>query len=200
MSAISKNDIATTSGSTSSKPGFRLGVARAVADQQVAADGDRPISPHAACGIRFHHAAWVYPCEFSTSFMPATASAITGVGCATAGALTADHSSVCSCAVLALIVRSCSRRASCRTACAGRDSREQRAHFRRIRRRQQVGAHVFGADRVGFRFFEVLALIVTADRHRKAEADDEAEQRQGRGQDHAEILARAFIDLAPRVR
>ncbi len=41
--------------------------------------------------MRFHHAAWVYPCEFNTSFMPETARATTGVGCATAGACTSDH-------------------------------------------------------------------------------------------------------------
>ena len=53
------------------------------------------ISTHAAGGIRFHHAACVYPCELSTSFMPETAKAITCVGCAMAGARTADHSSAC---------------------------------------------------------------------------------------------------------
>ena len=49
------------------------------------------INPHADVGMRFHHAAWVYPCEFNTSFMPATARAIKGVGCAKAGDCTADH-------------------------------------------------------------------------------------------------------------
>src|SRR5277367_100786 len=51
---------------------------------------------HAATGIRFHHAACVYPCEFNTSFMPATMRAATGVGCAAAGVSTADHIWVCS--------------------------------------------------------------------------------------------------------
>ena len=57
------------------------------------------IRAHAAIGIRFHQAACVYPCEFNTSFIPETASPITGVGCASAGTWTADHSSACSRAV-----------------------------------------------------------------------------------------------------
>ncbi len=44
------------------------------------------IRAHAAPGMRFHQAACVYPCEFNTSFMPETARATIGVGCAVAGA------------------------------------------------------------------------------------------------------------------
>src|SRR5438046_1088314 len=36
------------------------------------------ISAHAARGMRFHHAACVYPCEFNTSFMPEITRAATG--------------------------------------------------------------------------------------------------------------------------
>jgi len=43
---------------------------------------------HAAIGIRFHQAACVYPCEFSTSFMPETIIPTINVGCAAAGPLT----------------------------------------------------------------------------------------------------------------
>src|SRR4029077_19938983 len=50
------------------------------------------ISAQAAIGMRFHHAACVYPCEFSTSFMPETTRARGGVGCAAAPGKTADHS------------------------------------------------------------------------------------------------------------
>src|SRR5882762_1510792 len=42
------------------------------------------IIPQAATGIRFHQAACVYPCEFSTPFIPETTRATTGVGCASA--------------------------------------------------------------------------------------------------------------------
>src|SRR4029078_8847273 len=50
------------------------------------------IRTHAAIGMRFHHAACVYPCEFSTSFMPETTRASGGVGCAAAPGSTEDHS------------------------------------------------------------------------------------------------------------
>ena len=68
----------TISGNTNSRDAFRLDVAHAIADQQVAADGDRDHQRPGATGIRFHQAACVYPCEFSTSFMPATANATDG--------------------------------------------------------------------------------------------------------------------------
>ena len=121
------------------------------------------IRPQAAVGIRFHQAACVYPCEFSTSFMPETTRATTGVGFAAAGTRTADHSSACNCAVRALTCWSL-------LLVAGRVEHDalvqvipqQRAHLRRIRGGQQVGPHVFGADRVGLRLLEVLALVVPA--------------------------------------
>lgn len=76
---------------------------RTVAEQQVAAMAMATISPQAEVGIRFHKAAWVYPCEFNTSFMPETTRATIGVGCAAAGTWTADHKSVCIWSVRALI-------------------------------------------------------------------------------------------------
>ena len=131
--------------------------------------------------------------------MPETASAITAEGCAIAGVLTADHRSVCSLRDLRIdrpqLLR-VSRRVEQHALVEIR--LRAAAHFRRIRRRQQIGADECGADRVGFGLFEVLALVVTADRHRKAEADDEAEQRQRRGKDYAEIFARAFVDCSSR--
>ena len=60
------------------------------------------INTHAERGMRFHHAACVYPCEFNTSFMPEMARATIGVGWAAAGARAADHSLDCSSAVSAL--------------------------------------------------------------------------------------------------
>jgi|SRR5689334_15870857 len=38
------------------------------------------IQAHPSAGMRFNQAACVYPCELSTSFMPETASATTGLG------------------------------------------------------------------------------------------------------------------------
>ena len=61
------------------------------------------INPQASIGMRFHHAACVYPCEFRTSFIPETARATIAVGCAAACVPTADHSALCSLAVSALI-------------------------------------------------------------------------------------------------
>ena len=147
------------------------------------------IRAHAACGIRFHQAACVYPCEFSTSFIPTTATAEIGVGCAIAGPRTAAHSSFWSgavCAVDRLQRRGIERLVELYP--VGGVQRQKLAHARPVRSGEQVGAHVLGADRVGLRFLQVLALVVTADRHREAEADDEAEQRERRRQDDAEIL------------
>jgi len=64
------------------------------------------ISAHAAVGMRFHHAAYVYPCEFNTSFMPEIARASTALGCVAAAGRTADHNSFCSSDVSALIFAS----------------------------------------------------------------------------------------------
>src|SRR5580765_5003576 len=63
------------------------------------------INPHAGVGMRFHHAACVYPCEFNTSFMPEMARATSGVGCAVRDR-TADHNSFWSSAVSELIFAS----------------------------------------------------------------------------------------------
>src|SRR6185369_2071687 len=70
----------------------RVPAPRAVPNQQVAAESDCYHQPHAGVGMRFHHAACVYPCEFNTSFMPEIASATSGVGCAVRDR-TADHNS-----------------------------------------------------------------------------------------------------------
>src|SRR5580698_8133857 len=59
------------------------------------------IRDHAEGGIRFHHAACVYPCEFNTSFIPETASAVRGDGCKLADLSTVVHNSACSWAVSA---------------------------------------------------------------------------------------------------
>ena len=61
------------------------------------------IRAHAPIGMRFSQAAWVYPYEFRTSFIPETTSAIAGVGCATAARDAVDHSSFCRTAVSASI-------------------------------------------------------------------------------------------------
>ena len=139
--------------------------------------------------MRFHHAAWVYPCEFNTSFMPETARAITGVGCAKAGACTADHISALQLSgisidllKLALIAGSIEQ-----------DSQIEifpklGTHSRSIGGRQQSCPDIFRANRVGLCFFVVLAQIVAADGHRETESDDEAEQRQGSGLHNAEIF------------
>ena len=74
---------------------------------------------------------------------------------------------------------------------------EQRTHSRRVPGGQQIGPHVFRADRVGLRRLELPALVVTADGHRKAEPDDEAEQRERRTLHDAEVLAHEFIEVSP---
>ena len=64
---------------------------------------------------------------------------------------------------------------------------QQPTQFRAIGSGQQVGPDVGGADRIGLGLLEVLALIVPADGHGKAESDDESEQRQRCRQDNVEI-------------
>ena len=68
-------------------------------------------------------------------------------------------------------------------------------HFGRIRRGQQPGPNEFRPDRIGLCLFLVLALIVPRDGHRKAESDDEGEQRQRSGQDNAEIFMLGLFQL-----
>src|SRR5215472_18225054 len=53
---------------------------------------------------------------------------------------------------------------------------------------QQVSSYVLGADCVGLGFFIILALVVAANGHRKAEADQESQQCQRRSQHNTEIV------------
>ena len=130
--------------------------------------------------------------------MPATTRVIGGVGCAAAGATTAHHRSACKRAVAAFDLPKL-------LVVAGRIeqdalidvAREQRLHPRRVSGRQQVGAQILRTDRVGLLFLVELALVVPADRHREAEADDEPEQRQRGPQDDAEVVAGALLQLVP---
>src|SRR4029077_18507326 len=62
--------------------------------------------------------------------------------------------------------------------------------------RQQVKAEILGANRVGLFLFAILALIVAADCHGKAEPDDDAQQCEGGSLNYAEILA-AFLIKPP---
>ena len=66
---------------------------------------------------------------------------------------------------------------------------QQRADRCRNGVRQQIGPEVFRPDGVGLGLLVVLALVVAAGGHRKAEADNQPEQRQRGGQDKAEIFA-----------
>jgi len=68
-------------------------------------------------------------------------------------------------------------------------ARKQRLDARRIGPFDQVGAQVFGADRVGLFLFQVLALVVAADRHRQREADQQRQQRQCCTLHEVEVLA-----------
>src|SRR5215468_233391 len=54
---------------------------------------------------------------------------------------------------------------------------------------QQVSSYVLGADCVGLGFFIILALVVAANGHRKAEADQESQQCQHRSQHNTEIVS-----------
>jgi hypothetical protein len=65
---------------------------------------------------------------------------------------------------------------------------EQSSQLGRIFSRQQVGAHVLGADRISLRLFVVLALVVTADGHLEAESDDQRQKRQRCCPNNVEIL------------
>src|SRR5262245_66469296 len=60
-----------------------------------------------------------------------------------------------------------------------------------------------GADRVGLRFFEILALVVAAHGHCKAESNDQTKKRQRRGSDEVKIFPLFLLEgphfLANRV-
>jgi len=58
---------------------------------------------------------------------------------------------------------------------------------------EEVGAEVLGADGVGFGLLVVFPLVVTADGHGEAEADDEAEEGEGSSEDDAEVFAIIFF-------
>ena len=53
---------------------------------------------------------------------------------------------------------------------------------------KKIAAQYFSSNGVGFRLFEILALIITIGRHRKAEADDQAEQRQRSREDDTKMF------------
>src|SRR5271154_2884235 len=65
--------------------------------------------------------------------------------------------------------------------------------------RQQTCPQILRADGIGFFLLIVLALIVSADSHGKCKSDDEAEKRQGSGQDNFKVLAGLVIKfVSPR--
>src|SRR5208282_5161756 len=162
MSAMRKNEIETARGRTRNK---YLPVRTPYPINMLQKMAIAIIRPHAAPGIRFHQANCVYPCEFSTSFMPETARAMIGVGWTAARAWTVDHNSACSWVVASLIIQNALIEIA----------PQQITHFGPISGWQQVGAHIFRADRIGLRFLVVLPLVVPADRHRKGESDQQSE-------------------------
>ena len=91
MFAIKANEIDTTSGRTRRNMVFASPRRAPYPTNRLQQIAIAAISPQAASGMRFNQAAWVYPLEFKTSFMPVTAVVITGVGCASAGTRTVDH-------------------------------------------------------------------------------------------------------------
>jgi hypothetical protein len=66
---------------------------------------------------------------------------------------------------------------------------EHGADFSGSGRGEQSGARVLGADGVGFGLLKVFALVVAADGHGEAEADDESEQSEGGGLHDVEVFA-----------
>src|SRR5579872_4671490 len=100
MSEIRKNAMDTATGAIRNRGRFVRCATYPINKLQLMATA--AISTHAAMGIRFHHAACVYPCEFNTSFIPETARATVGVICAPALGRAVDHNSFCNSAVSAL--------------------------------------------------------------------------------------------------
>ena len=130
--------------------------------------------------------------------MPATTRAMIGVGVAVAGPTTAAHNSSCSLAVR-LLMSPVSEFVEDRVVL---DSQveiglEQRPKLGRVGCRQQVGPDILRADRVGLGLLQVLALVVASRRHREAESDDQAEQRQGGSLQDAEVLAHVVVERIP---
>jgi hypothetical protein len=70
---------------------------------------------------------------------------------------------------------------------------EQRTHSRHVGGRQQVCSDVFRTDCVALRLLQVFALIVPGNGQRKAESDDETEERQDGGHDNTKIFALIFF-------
>ena len=66
---------------------------------------------------------------------------------------------------------------------------QQRAHLGGGLGGQQLGAQVFGADRVGLGLLVGLALVVARAGHRETEADQQPQQGERGRQDHVEVLA-----------
>src|SRR5262245_54503534 len=64
---------------------------------------------------------------------------------------------------------------------------QQVAQLRGLRGRQNIGAQIFGANRVGLSFLEILALVVAAHRHREAEANDETKEGESGSSNEVEI-------------
>ena len=116
--------------------------------------------------MRFHHAACVYPCAFSTVVHARYGQR--DHRCRQGRCDTPDRAPE-------LGLQSCRIRLDPRKAGAvalriEQDPlfeviTEQSSQLGRIFSRQQVGAHVLGADRISLRLFVILALIVTRDSH-----------------------------------
>ena len=64
---------------------------------------------------------------------------------------------------------------------------------RRVGRREQPGADIFGADGIGFGFLVGLAQVVARGGHGEGKADDQGEQREGGSLHDAEIVALAVL-------
>ncbi len=64
-----------------------------------------------------------------------------------------------------------------------------------LRRRKQICPNILGPNRVGLRLFVDLALVVSADRHREAEPDDQAQQGERSPLHHPEVRPALFFKL-----
>jgi hypothetical protein len=68
------------------------------------------------------------------------------------------------------------------------------AYSNRVIGWQQIGADIFSSDCVGFRLFEIFALIVTRDSHREAKANNEGEQRKSGGLNDIEVFPLILVE------